>query len=67
MERLGLPFIIPIGSIVATFLIIFTISRILLGVPREIAVPLALLMATLILMGSAIVASTGESSTTSSH
>ncbi len=62
MERLGLPFLIPVGSIVGAFLLIFTISQILLFVPREIAVPLAMLIATLILIGSAVVASTGGSS-----
>ncbi|GEM_PF-6225873 len=63
MNRLVLPFVIPVGVIVATLLIIFIISRILLGVPREIAVPLAMVMAMAILVGSAFVALTGGSST----
>ncbi len=59
MERLVLPFVIPVGVIIATLLIIFIVSRILLGVPREVAVPLAMVMATAVLIGSAVVATTG--------
>ena len=62
MNRLALPFVIPVGVIVATLLIIFIVSRILLGVPREVAVPLAMFMAVAILIGSAFVALTGGGS-----
>ncbi|MSQ14307.1 MAG: hypothetical protein EXR50_00370 [Dehalococcoidia bacterium] len=62
MERLGLPFLIPVGSIVGTFLMIFIISRILLFAHEaKVAVPLAMIIATLILIGAAVVASTGSS------
>lgn len=60
MNRTSLALLIPVGAVVATFIIVFGISRILLGVPREVAVPLALFMAMMILGGSAVVASTSK-------
>jgi plastocyanin len=56
-DRLVLPVLIPLGSVVALAFVILAFSRILLAVPPEAATPIALAMALNILTGAALFAS----------
>lgn len=55
-DRLLLPLGIPIGALVTIGVLVFLLSRVLLAVPREIATPIALIVALTILFGCAYLA-----------
>ncbi len=59
--RLPLPIIIPLGALLAIALVTFGMSRILLSVPKEIAVVIALAIGANILMACAFIAQRPES------
>lgn len=54
-DRLLLPVGIPVGSLVVIGVVVFLMSRLLLGVPHELATPIALVVALIILLGFAYV------------
>lgn len=56
-DRLLLPIVIPLASVVALAFVILAFSRILLAVPQEAATPIALAMALNVLTGAALFAS----------
>lgn len=66
MNRVILPLAIPLGVALVTFLLIFGFSRVLLAVTEafseNVAIALALLVAALVLGGSALVATRGPRS-----
>jgi hypothetical protein len=61
MSRTVLPLLIPLTALIVGAIIVFTISRILLASTREIAPPIALGLALIILLGAALVSSRVES------
>lgn len=61
MSRTVLPLLIPLTALIVGAIIVFTISRILLASTREIAPPIALGLALIILLGAALFSSRVES------
>jgi plastocyanin len=49
-DRLILPIAIPVGSLIVIGIVLFIMSRVLLGVPHALATPIALLVAVAILL-----------------
>jgi hypothetical protein len=57
MNRVILPLLIPATALIVGAIIVFSISRILLAVSKEVAPPIALGLALLVLLGAAFVSS----------
>lgn len=54
-ERLLLPVLIPVGSLAFTGFVAFSVSRVLLNVPKQVATAMALMLAFNLLLGFALV------------
>lgn len=61
MSRMVLPLLMPLTALIVGGIIVFTISRILLASSKEIAPPIALGLALIILLGAAFISTRVES------
>ena len=60
MNRTVLPLLIPLSALIVGAIIVFAISRILLASSKEIAPPIALGLALIVLLGAAFISTRVE-------